>query len=59
LYMSKHVRKEPVQLNVTEKKYLFPIHGYYLRTRQKMTPNVVANLMFCINGYFGLEDFTN
>lgn len=57
LYMSKHVRKETVQINQSEKKYLFPIHGYYLRTHQKMTPNVVMNLMFVIDTNFGLEKF--
>lgn len=57
LYMAKHVRKENVNVSATERKYLFPIHGYYLRTSERITPNVVRNLMFCIDVYFGLEKF--
>ena len=58
LYMSKHVRKEPVQVNVNERKFLFPIHGQYLRTHQKVTPAVVSNAMFLIDTNFGTTNLT-
>jgi len=58
LYMAKHIRKENVQINVNERKYLYPIHGFHLRTHQKITPEVTFNLMFCINPQFGLENLT-
>ena len=59
LYMAKHVRKENVQITVNDKKYLFPIHGYYLRSHQKITPNVVADCMFLIDTNFGITNFNN
>lgn len=58
LYMSKHIHKENIQVNINERKYLFPIHGRYLRTRIKVTPDVISDLMFCIDVNFGLENLT-
>lgn len=55
LYMAKHVRKENTELTPNERKYMFVLHGYYLRTRIKMTYKVVENLLFCLNMYFGTE----
>jgi len=56
LYMSKHVRKETVECNPIEKKFLYTIHGFYLRTRQKMTTKLVENLLFCVNPQFALDN---
>lgn len=57
LYIKKHVKKENITISQNEYKYLFPIHGYYLRTGNIITTKVVYNLMFCINIYFGTEQF--
>lgn len=53
LYMSKHVRQEDVTVTAAERRYLYPIHGFYLRTRNIMKRNLVENLMFVVNPMFG------
>jgi hypothetical protein len=55
LYMEKFVRKTDPTLTKENWKYLYPIHGFYMRTRNIVTREVVECMMSCINEYFGLE----
>lgn len=58
LYMKKHVKRQEVVLSPEEHKYIFAIHGFYLRTRNIITKPLVETLMFVINNQFGATDLT-
>jgi hypothetical protein len=59
LYMEKHIRKNPdIVLTHEHKTYMFPLHGFYMRTGQVMNKTLVENLMFVVNRYFGLTDLS-
>lgn len=57
LYMAKHVHKNgDVEIPANASRYLYPIHGFYLRTGLIITRKIVENLMFCINPIFATEN---
>ena len=56
LYIGKFVKKKKPIITPIEWKYLYPIHGFYLRTKNKVTREVVESLLFCIDVYFGLHN---
>lgn len=54
LYMTKHIKRENITMSPSDYKYVYSIHGHYIRTREIITPQVVCNLLFLIDPYFGL-----